>query len=54
MFVYQIGKEDGIEIDSVQAQIVREIDARVIRGDTLNSIAGWLNRNSIHGACGGK
>ena len=39
MFGYRISKEDGIEIDPEQAQIVREIYARVIRGETLNSIA---------------
>ena len=49
MFGYRISKEDGIEIDPEQAQIVREIYARVIRGETLNSIARWLNRNDIHG-----
>ena len=54
MFGYRISKEDGIEIDPEQAQIVREIYARVIRGETLNSIARWLNRNDIHGAYGGK
>ena len=54
MFGYRISKEDGIEIDPEQAQIVREIYARVIRGETLNSIARWLNRNGIHGAYGGK
>ena len=54
MFGYRISKENGIEIDPEQADIVREIYARVIRGDTLNSITRWLNRNGLYGAYGGK
>ena len=54
MFGYRISKRDGIEIDPEQAEIVREIYTRVNRGDTLNSIARWLNRNGIQGAFGGK
>lgn len=38
MFGYRISKESGIEIDPEQAAVVREIYARIIRGDTLNSI----------------
>ncbi len=54
MLGYRISKKGGIEIDPEQAKIVREIYARVIRGDTLNSIARWLNRNEHFGAFGGK
>ena len=54
MLGYRISKKNGIEIDPEQAEIVREIYARVIRGDTLNSIARWLNRNDHFGAYGGK
>lgn len=54
MLGYRISKKNGIEIDPEQAEIVREIYARVIRGDTLNSIARWLNRNEHFGAFGGK
>ena len=54
MFGYRISKKDGIEIDPEQAAVVREIYSRVIRGDTLNSITRWLNRNAIYGAYGGK
>lgn len=54
MLGYRISKKNGIEIEPEQAEIVREIYARVIRGDTLNSIARWLNRNEHFGAFGGK
>lgn len=54
MFGYRICKEAGIEIDPEQAGIVREIYARIIRGDTLNSITRWLNRNGLYGSFGGK
>lgn len=54
MFGYRISKENGIEIDPEQAETVREIFARIIRGDTLNSITRWLNRNGLYGAYGGK
>lgn len=54
MFGYRISKESGIEIDPEQAAIVREIYARIIRGDTLNSITRWLNRNGLYGSFGGK
>ena len=54
MFGYRISKESGIEIDPEQAGIVREIYARIIRGDTLNSITRWLNRNGLYGSFGGK
>ena len=54
MFGYRISKENGIEIDPEQAETVREIYARIIRGDTLNSITRWLNRNSLFGPFGGK
>ena len=54
MFGYRISKQNGIEIDPEQAEIVREIYARIIRGDTLSSIARWLNRNAIQGVLGGK
>lgn len=54
MFGYRISKEAGIEIDPEQAAIVREIYARIIRGDTLNSITRWLNRNGLYGSFGGK
>ena len=54
MFGYRITKKNGVEIDPGQAEIVREIFARIIRGDTLGSVARWLNRNAIHGVCGGK
>ena len=54
MFGYRISKENGIEIDPEQAEIVREIYTRIIRGDTLNAITRWLNRNGHYGAFGGK
>ena len=54
MLGYRISKKNGIEIDPDQAEIVRAIYARVLHGDTLNSIARWLNRNEHFGALGGK
>lgn len=54
MLGYRISKKNGIEVDADQADIVREIYTRVIRGDTLNSIARWLNRNEHLGALGGR
>ena len=54
MLGYRISKKNGIEIDPEQAEIVREIFARLIRGDTLSAIARWLNRNEHFGAFGGK
>ena len=54
MFGYRISKKNGVEIDQEKAGVVREIYTRVIRGDSLTSIVRWLNRNSIHGAFGGK
>ena len=54
MFGYRITKENGIEIDPVQAEIVREMFARLIQGDSLTSIVRWLNRNGHPRAFGGK
>ena len=54
MFGYRITKKNGIEIDPEQAEIVREMYARIIRGDSLNSVVRWLNRNGQRGAFGGK
>ncbi len=54
MFGYRISKETGIEVDSKNAGIVREIYARIIRGDTLNSITRWLNSNGLYGSFAGK
>lgn len=49
LFGYRFSKADGVQIDPGQAAIVREIYARVIRGDSLNSIARWLNREGQYG-----
>ena len=54
MFGYRITRKNSIEIDPEQAKVVREMYARIIRGDTLNSIVRWLNRNGHLGAFGGK
>ena len=54
MFGYRITKKNGIEIDPEQAMVVREMYARIIRGDSLTSIVRWLNRNGHPGAFGGK
>ena len=54
MFGYRITRKNGIEIDPEQADVVREMFTRVIRGDSLTSIARWLNRNGHLGAFGGK
>ena len=53
MFGYRISKNDGVGIDPEQAKTVREIYARVIRGDSLNSIVRWLNHSGRYGAFGG-
>jgi len=53
-FIYRITKKNGIEINPEQAEVVREMFARVIRGDSLTSIIRWLNRNGHLGAFGGK
>ncbi|MBR6028582.1 MAG: recombinase family protein [Clostridia bacterium] len=54
MFGYRISKQDGIEIDPVDGPIVQEVFARVAGGESLNSIARWLNRTGHFGALGGK
>lgn len=54
MFGYNISKKNGIATDPKKAEIVREIYMRIIRGDTLNSISKWLNRNGVLGVLGGK
>ena len=54
MFGYRITRNNGIEIDQEQAEVVREMFARVIRGDTLNNIVRWLNSNGHFGAFGKK
>ena len=54
MFGYRITRKNGIEIDPEQAEVVREMYARLIRGDSVTSIVRWLNRNGHPGAFGGK
>ena len=54
MFGYRITKKNGIEIEPEQAEVVREMFARVIHGDSLTSIIRWLNHNGHLGAFGGK
>ncbi len=54
MFGYRISKKNGIQINTEQAKIVKEIFRRIIRGDSLNSIILWLNHSNIRGALGGK
>ena len=53
MFGYRITK-DKVEIDPVEGPIAKEVFERVARGDTLNSVARWLNRSGHFGALGGK
>ncbi len=54
MFGYRISKKNGIEIDPEQADVVREMFARVIHGDSLTSIVHWLNHNDHPGALKGQ
>lgn len=54
MFGYRISKEEGIRIDPVEGPIAQEVFARVARGESLNSVARWLNRTGHSGALGGK
>ena len=53
LFGYKITK-DKVEIDPVEGPIAKEVFERVARGDTLNSVARWLNRSGHFGAMGGK
>ena len=52
MFGYTIFKGE-FTVNEKQAEIVREIFARAVRGDSLESIARWLNENGVKGAQGG-
>ena len=52
LFGYSISK-DGIAVNEEEAEIVREIFARAIRGDSLESIARWLKEKNVVGALGG-
>ena len=54
MFGYRISRQNGIEINPEQAEVIKEMYARVIRGDSLTSIVHWLNRNGYPGMRGGK
>ena len=54
MFGYRFSRKNGIEIDPEQAETVKEMYARIIRGDSVNSVVRWLNRNDHRGAFGGK
>ena len=52
MLGYNITKGE-ITVNEEQAEIIREIFARAIRGDSLESIARWLKENNVAGALGG-
>ncbi len=52
MLGYDISK-DGIAVNEEAAKVVRDIFSRAIRGDSLESIARWLNREDIVGVLGG-
>ena len=54
MFGYRISKKNGVEVDPEQADVVREMYARVIHGDSLTSIVHWLKHNDHRGALKGK
>ena len=54
MFGYKISKTNGIEIDPVEGPIAQEVFSRVAAGESLNSVAKWLNRTGHYGALGGK
>ncbi len=54
MFGYTISKSGGIQVNPQEAVIVKEIFDRIIQGQSLNSIAQWLNHSGIFGALGGK
>ena len=54
LYGYRFDKKDGIVVVPEQAEIVREIYNKVIQGQTLRSIAHWLNGNEHFGALGGK
>jgi Site-specific recombinases, DNA invertase Pin homologs len=47
MFGYKISKENGIEIDPVEGPIAQEVFSRVAAGESLNSVAKWLNRTDV-------
>ena len=44
----------GLTVNPAQADVIREMYARLNRGDSLTSIAHWLNDNNIRGPYGGK
>ena len=54
MYGYDIHRSDSIDINPAQAPIVSEMFDRVIRGDSLGSIARWLNESGHPGPFGGK
>ncbi len=54
LFGYKISKEKGIEIDPVEGPIAQEVFKRVADGQSLFSVARWLNRSGHFGALGGK
>ena len=54
LYGYQIDQKEGVKIDPGEAAVVREIFAKVIKGESLNSIVRWLNRNGYYGKYGGK
>ncbi|MBR6029691.1 MAG: recombinase family protein [Clostridia bacterium] len=54
LFGYRISKETGVEIDPVEGPIAQEVFRRVAEGQSLNSVARWLNRSGCHGVLGGK
>lgn len=52
MLGYNI-KKGEITVNEDQAEIIREIFARAVRGDSLESISRWLKENNVAGAMGG-
>ena len=54
LFGYKISKEKGIEIDPVEGPVAREVFRRIADGESINSVAKWLNSTGHYGALGGK
>ena len=54
LFGYKISKAKGIEIDPVEGPIAQEVFSRVAAGESLNTVAKWLNHNGHYSTLGGK
>ena len=54
LYGYKISKDGGVEIDPVQGKVAQEIFQKVADGQSLSSVARWLNRSGYFGIFGGR